>query len=637
MKRYLVIGLGIIGVLMGGVRSPSHAQFLPGTDGGIVPPHVRDKIRSLKQLERNALREIRNSDWQQAQSSLAAVDDARINLGQKNLTTFAQALAREALDHSKRRGGEEVWEILDWAERVAPVLPDVDFARARLSILGGGLQPGRAIVSLLSGMKKSNGGISNTVLLLLNVLSRILVSLIMALALFGAVLALRKLKCLNHDFSHLFPFGTSGAVTWALTVLVFLLPVVFRVPLFLTLGFWIGLGIMYARPLERGIALAGMVILAAVPFSLGPMSSFLIHTQGGGTQEIISVQEREWGVPEIERLARWVRDNPNDREAAFVMGSLWKKVGEYPRALVLLRQAEEVKELKAAVLNNRGNIYYGMGKKDEVIPQYQQAIKLNPQLASAHFNVSQVLFSDARLTEGQQERARAKELDPNLVNWFARVGNPNIVNRFLADEEIPGDILKNRFFTSVGRENLIENWFRSRFFWGLPPAKVLILFLVIAVLAIIITIILSRLGRSLVCPRCGKIACRRCHRFAQAEGLCSQCYFIYVRKGGIDPQERVIKEFEIQRHNQRRRWLSILVSLPLIGTGHFLHGRPALGLILSFFYWFFLSKILFPHGVFPGTYSLSFGVDWIGIAGAVLGMLILYLVGMLSVISLEEE
>lgn len=637
MQKLISSGIGIIAVLWSGAFCGVQAQPTPGRDGSVVPAEAKEKIQYLKRLERNALLEVRGANWEQAQKALSAVDEARMNLGQRNLTVFAQALSREAFDFRKRGGQEEVWELLDWAERMAPRLPDVEFARARLAVQRGSLQPGRAIGSLAAGMKKLAGEISRSILLGLNSVTRILVSLLFALTLFGIILSLRKLKCLTHDFSHVFPDGTSHAVIWSLTLLVFLLPVILQVPLILTLGFWIGLGICYARPLERGLALSALALLAASSFFLGPMSSFLAHLQGGGTREMVAVQEREWGETEVDRLARWMRDHPGDSEAAFVLSALWKKLGEYPRALELLTKAAESPSLKAAVLNNRGNVLYAMGRKDEVIPQYRQAMKVNPNLATAHFNVSQLLFSDAHLTEGQQERARAKELDPMLVDRFTRMGNSSVVNRFLADEELPPGMLKNRFFTPTGRKGLIEGWLRSRLFWGWPSPKVLVYFFLVAALAVTATIVLARIGRSLVCPRCGKIACRRCHRFSQAEGLCSQCYFIYVRKGGIDPQERVIKEFEIQRYTQRRRWVSILLSLPLMGAGHFFHGRPIRGLLLNFFFWFFLSVILLPRGLFPGAYSLSFGMEWIGIVVAILGLVVVYILGMLSVVSLEEE
>ena len=81
----------------------------------------------------------------------------------------------------------------------------------------------------------------------------------------------------------------------------------------------------------------------------------------------------------------------------------------------------------------------------------------------------------------------------------------------------------------------------------------------------------------------------------------------------------------------------MLLSLPCLGAGHFLRGRPGRGLIFNFFFWLLILKILLPRGIFPGAFSLSFGVEIVGVIGASFGLLALYLIGMLNMTSMEEE
>ena len=595
-------------------------------------------LAQLRALEVQALSRIRNSEWSEAENALNAVEESRVNLGQKNLTLFAQALCREAVESgTKKKQGEKAMKILAWAERMAPGLPDVDYTRALLLVKGKVFRPTQAIESLIDGIKKTIKETSGSAFLTLNLLTRVLIALALVFLLFGLILISRNLKCLNHDFSHLFPYGTAPAVTWALTILIFLAPLIFRIPLLLTLGIWIAIGICYARPSERWVGGLALIFLAGLPFALTSLSTLLVNLNEPGLRGIIQMEEREWGRRDVEQLEKWVADHPSDPEAAFALGSVLKKLGDCTRALSLFQVAEGKKQLAAAVANNRGNIYYALGEKDRVIPQYQQAIGLNPNQASAHYNLSQRFFAEARLSEGQKELSRAKELDPAMVEWFSRVGNPRIANSYLADESIPRSLIQSRLGVRSEKQAELEELLQTRLFGGWVPHKVLVFYAVLGILALVFVFVLSRLGRSLACPRCGMIACRRCHRFAQVEGLCSQCYFVFVRKGGIDPQERVIKEFEIQRYNQRKKWLARFLSLPLLGCGHFIRGKCGRGLLLNLIFWLLVLKLVLPREIFPGPFSLALGAEWAGMVGSIAGLVIIYLIGLASLISGEEE
>jgi hypothetical protein len=223
------------------------------------------------------------------------------------------------------------------------------------------------------------------------------------------------------------------------------------------------------------------------------------------------------------------------------------------------------------------------------------------------------------------------------VDWFSRVGNPRVANSYLADEKIPRSLLQSRFWTPGEKQGDLEKEFQGLLYGGWVPRQVLIFYAILGIFTILAALVLFRFGRSLACPRCGMIACKQCHRFAQVEGLCSQCYFMFVRKGGIDPQERVIKEFEIQRVGLRRKWLTRIFSLPLLGIGHFMRGKSGRGLVLNVIFWLLISKLILPGGIFPEPFALSFGSEWAGTAGAIAGLVILYLIGFASLISGEED
>ncbi|MDD5224655.1 MAG: tetratricopeptide repeat protein [bacterium] len=630
----IILALACLGLGSGysSAQPPLQGEELAAWETMVAP------LAQLRDLEIQALKQVRSAEWSEAETALNAVDGSRANLGQENLTLFAQALCREAIGLGiQKRQGDKAMKILAWAERMAPGLPDVDYSKALLMVKGKAFRPTQAAEFLIDGITKTVKRVSDSAFLILNLLARVLIAFTLAFFLFGLILVLRNLKCLNHDFSHIFPYGTAPIVTWALTILIFLAPLIFRIPLLLTMGIWIAIGICYARPSERWVGGLALVFLAGLPFALTTLNTLLVNLNETGTRKIIQIEEREWGRLDLEQMEKWVAGHPSDSEAAFVLGSTLKKLGDYSRALSLYQVAEGKKQLAAAVANNRGNIYYALGEKDRVIPQYQQAIALNPNQGSAHYNLSQRLYSEARLTEGNKELSRAKELEPAMVDWFSRVGNPQVANSYLADEKIPPSLLQSRFWTPGQKQGDLEKELQALLYGGWDPRKVLIFYAILSVFTIVAALVLYRLGRSLACPRCGLIACKQCHRFAQVEGLCSQCYFMFVRKGGIDPQERVIKEFEIQRFSLRRKWLTRIFSLPLLGIGHFIRGKSGRGLALNVIFWLLLSKLVLPGGIFPEPFTLSYGSEWAGTAGAIAGLVILYLIGFASLISGEED
>ena len=57
----------------------------------------------------------------------------------------------------------------------------------------------------------------------------------------------------------------------------------------------------------------------------------------------------------------------------------------------------------SAAHNNLGTVYYGLGRADEAIEEYQKAIRLKPGYALAHNNLGLVYGKLGRVDEAIEE------------------------------------------------------------------------------------------------------------------------------------------------------------------------------------------------------------------------------------------
>ena len=61
-----------------------------------------------------------------------------------------------------------------------------------------------------------------------------------------------------------------------------------------------------------------------------------------------------------------------------------------------------------------GSVYHRGGRLDEARKSYEKAIKLQPDLAPAYYNLGLLERSHGNTARGQKLIARARELDPSL-------------------------------------------------------------------------------------------------------------------------------------------------------------------------------------------------------------------------------
>ena len=88
-------------------------------------------------------------------------------------------------------------------------------------------------------------------------------------------------------------------------------------------------------------------------------------------------------------------------------------LGKYDEAIKAYDEAINLDPKLASAWNNKGNVSLSQGKYDEAIQAYDKAIKLDPKLAPAWNNKGNALYKQGKYDEAIQAYDKAIEMDPN--------------------------------------------------------------------------------------------------------------------------------------------------------------------------------------------------------------------------------
>lgn len=95
------------------------------------------------------------------------------------------------------------------------------------------------------------------------------------------------------------------------------------------------------------------------------------------------------------------------------------KRGEYVEAIALFTQLISRNPESANDYNNRGLIYFQLGKTEQAIADYNYALLLNPELDSAYNNRANYYVSFGQLAEALTDYEKALDLNPgNIRSWI---------------------------------------------------------------------------------------------------------------------------------------------------------------------------------------------------------------------------
>lgn len=548
-------------------------------------------------------------DVKAADGALDRLYQEELNLGLTNLFLYSSALIREGAAASREGKVKEGLDLVERAAALSPDFPPAYFSASRISL--GSLDIAGALSYGLKGVRSVPRSFFSALSALGNALFGVLGALLMSIALYTAIILIRYAKLFSHDVGDLFPGHPPRLAVLALGLLILFLPLLLDVgPLWLV-AWCLLLTFPYGNRGEIAVTIVFFLLLASSPAVLRMVASFLASTPSGVVQDLAQARAGEWNTGMEDSLKEWAKNNAGDREVLTVIGLIEKKKGDlrsaadfYGKAQTAASSSADDASLSARVHVNLGNVLFGLGNQDGAVKEYKKAIEQDPDMASAHYNLGQVYIKRGMI-EGEQELRKAKDLDPDLSAYYTEIFSPAL-NRLLIDEGIPVGVLINRFLSPTPEKAQIMN---GLFLWvmkGVDVDKVTLLAGVLIVLSIVFRGVLQRVGAAHSCERCGRPSCARCLGGVRSD-LCLQCYSIYVRKEGIDPNVRIRKDAENRRREGRRILFSRICAFVLPGSGQMLRGDAVRGMAFAVVCAALFLKIIFWEGFiryrFPVTSS----------------------------------
>ncbi|MBW2242860.1 MAG: tetratricopeptide repeat protein [Deltaproteobacteria bacterium] len=137
-----------------------------------------------------------------------------------------------------------------------------------------------------------------------------------------------------------------------------------------------------------------------------------------------TVQIRVWA----DGVSLWTavcRDNPRDQRIAFAqmnLGDAYFKSSLHGEALDAYQEALRLDPDVAGVFNNIGNAYVGLGNLDQAVTAYEKAIEILFADINAHVNLGNAYDMQDRTSEAQTEYRTALSLDPDNAKAHYNLG-----------------------------------------------------------------------------------------------------------------------------------------------------------------------------------------------------------------------
>ena len=139
----------------------------------------------------------------------------------------------------------------------------------------------------------------------------------------------------------------------------------------------------------------------------------------------------------IELIGRSLALNAAQPMAHFHQGVAYHSLGKLPEAVSSYQQASRLQPELADIHNNLGNALREQGKFDEAVASYQQALRVKPDFAHAWNNLGIVLAQKGQLSEAVAAFHRALQLQPDYAVAYSNLGLA------LAKQGKPGEAIQS--------------------------------------------------------------------------------------------------------------------------------------------------------------------------------------------------
>jgi tetratricopeptide (TPR) repeat protein len=582
---------------------------------------------------------LRDRDERRADDEEQRVRTLKEDLGLENLFAIGAALVRESQGALAAGSPALARKLCKLAVELAPSLPEAHLCLAR-TILAD--QPGAmsaASAELVLGVAAAVDDPRVGHALTANAAAVVGLGAVIAGLVFVVLLFARHARLYVHDLHHAFPIGARRWQTSLLAVALVLSPLLLQSG-FLPLAFTALLACaLYASGSEIVLSCLLLGLLAAAPRgaeSLGRVAAF-----AGPAADVWLVEHGEGTRAEVARLSGRLASARPEMAVLFTLAHKAKREGDLDQAERLYRAALDssqgaTNDALATLHNDLGNVYLLQNDAAKAIREYQQAIELVDALAAPHFNLSRALGMQglAALEKVQAEQNKALELDRAAIDAFTggQLALSRKSNKFVMDLPLEPSMVdplldaQAQIASTVGDE--------ARALLGGAHAPTMLA--AAAVLVLALHLVRGRIRPAGRCHRCGREVCKRCDVDARPEeALCAQCVNVFVRRTGIDPAERMRKEFSVESYRRRRRLVARMCNF-VSGSGHVLLGYPITGILFLLVTGCLAGSVLLFRGVAHSPIAVRSGVSIFRIATTVAAFLAVYALCLRNLLSRQR-
>lgn len=596
-------------------KKPEPAPEAPQKSGPTAPAPVRVTRKKDADLLKvwDAWRKAEQGlDRPGADAAMKQLLSLKAELGITDLESFSVAVARAANKRVEANDAVGGIELARHAVSLAPGLPYAHFALARTYFTSSPAEVGRWGGALGATLKAFVAEPRYLRPAVADIVTALLAALLATAAAIVVILFARRVRYFLHDFHHLFPRAAARWQTVPLALLILALPAVFRlglIPILLALFLAVTL---YLEWKERIVAAAAIALVGFVPL----LAKVTAQTTTFAGTRAEALYEIERGGPDAAQAVSQVNARAQQGLAEFaelyVLGRYELRRGRLEAATELFKKAALERGEDARLLVNLGNARLGLADVEGAVTHYTRASELDPKMAAAFFNLSQIHYRKAATL---QDAARALELEKaQTAQGLAH----NLDKALLGRAEPPADVDLNGLVLSPpiaqaeldalsGRESQAGR-VADQIAWRLlgstagPVTYALPLLIALAILGfggLRWTLLASR-----GCERCGLPVCVRCDKdLAMGGGLCAQCVNVFARKAAVPPQVKVRKQIEVDRYQTRTARVSWVFGLLCSGAGHLFSGLPIRGAVFAFLFLFVVFLGVFRDGVLRAPYG----------------------------------
>ncbi|MEZ4473023.1 MAG: hypothetical protein R3F60_20015 [bacterium] len=535
----------------------------------------RDRMSKLWALRRERLA---RNDVEGAAEILNRMLVLRRDRGLARLDAPALALIREAEAAAAEGAADVATDRLVAAERLAPGLPEVHSARARVETT---LKPWAVHRWLQQRLRALAAALADFQYRMLFLADLVLMGLLV-ISLLGIFFALAQVirygQNLYHDLGQTFP----GVLRLALLgggALLFLLPFFFGFgPLVVLFPLAV---LVFPYQLRRsGRCRCSSCCCWAEPLGAARRGS----PDGGGdgvTQAMHALSLNPDDRRAMDQVEAQVGADPRDWHARAVLGLALKRRGTLDAALPLLQAAADeapVGEAAGTVYNNLGNALFADGRAEAAQKAYQRAAELLPASAAPAFNLHRLRLRTGDRAGAQKALEQATALDAHAAARWNEDDDLSL-NRHVVDLPLPASLLTRRALAEVTSPTPVATraWVVLA---GPVPELAAPLGAGVTLLAFIVLVAMApRLRLTWPCARTGAPVTIYLAQGYPDRPLSDPYVDVFLKNVPVDRTIRFALETRASRYQSFKRWATRAAGF-VPGLVGLVRGRPVRGAIV---------------------------------------------------------